>query len=529
MSTFLQFDCLIHDKTAKKAIESYVGILQEAFQQYQNLWKNYIKLQEKYEQCNVHSSFQVIDKPCTEIKDELTSQRQLNNSTITEEESISLLELDTLNVQSLNFKSNTGAESPLRESPCKDTDSESPSKSPVFSRKCLRPAGISVKKFARFPKAESISNNLTSDMKTHPNSKKVSSEYSQKLEISTSHHVETTFLPSGKRLKQSRLVFQPVKSNEKTESLNVQKDKPASILPKIEQESREDISIGKTSVAMESDTADTNETFEDVIEISPTQRNITKDSKTLLSSKITHRLRLKRRISAKQPKSSLSKCKQDSVSSIAPKIMIDSMDFAFCSSPEYTSTEIEDNKLLDGNMTNTVVNVLKDNISNLSPVKMCSKNNVQIKKKTQSIINKVENIAEKNNAFIYEDESFYLPAELAANKNDMDDFNLNDTENTPPVKKTSLAKFDILPNRKEDISEQINMRCKADRAKLNGWDCWECEEYYKNLSLSKDELQKRKNQCSRHRHKYERPYTPEGFWDPEFPETMSSTYRQNKT
>ncbi|XP_071649704.1 uncharacterized protein [Temnothorax longispinosus] len=75
---------------------------------------------------------------------------------------------------------------------------------------------------------------------------------------------------------------------------------------------------------------------------------------------------------------------------------------------------------------------------------------------------------------------------------------------------------------RKDISEhQLNMRCKADRAKLNGWDCWECREYYKSSSLSKEEEQKRKNQCSRHQYKYERPNTPDGFWDPEFPETDS--------
>ncbi|KAL6439429.1 hypothetical protein ACFW04_003931 [Cataglyphis niger] len=525
MSAFLQFNCLIHDEHARKAIESYVGILQEAFQQYQNLWENYIKLQKKYEQCNVHSSSQMkIDKPCTEIKDEPISQRQLNNSTITQEESISLLELDTFNIDSVNLKSNTGAKSPPRprESPCKDTDIESPSKSPVFARKDLRTGGISVKKFVCSPEAVSINNNLTSDMKTHCSSEKVSSKYNQKLEISTSQHVETTFLPNGKRLKQSRLVFHPIKCNEKIVSLSVQ-NKPASILPKVEQESIQDISIVKASVATENNAADINETFEDVIEISPTQRNIT--------SKVTNRLRLKRKTFAKQTiKSSSSKYKDyDSVSSIAPKIMIDTIDFALCSSPEHTSIGMEDDKLLVGNMTNTVVNALKDkvNVSNLSPIKMCNEINVQIKKEDQVITNKVQ-VAEKNNGFIYEDESFHLPDKLAVNKNDTNDFHLDDTENKPPVKKTSLTKFNVL-QRKENISEQINMRCKADRAKLNGWDCWECEEYYKNLLLSKDELQKRKNQCSRHRHKYERPSTPEGFWDPEFPETLSSTYRQNKT
>lgn len=39
--------------------------------------------------------------------------------------------------------------------------------------------------------------------------------------------------------------------------------------------------------------------------------------------------------------------------------------------------------------------------------------------------------------------------------------------------------------KKECVLEQLNMRCKADRAKLNGWDCWECEEViYKYLQLN---------------------------------------------
>ncbi|XP_024882383.1 uncharacterized protein LOC112461385 isoform X5 [Temnothorax curvispinosus] len=103
--------------------------------------------------------------------------------------------------------------------------------------------------------------------------------------------------------------------------------------------------------------------------------------------------------------------------------------------------------------------------------------------------------------------------------NNIDSFNLDDRENKPPKKKFNVW------SKGKDISEQLNMRCKADRAKLNGWDCWECREYYKNLSLSKEEEQKRKNRSSRHRRKYERPNTPEGFWNPEFPETLSSTYR----
>ncbi|XP_039306333.1 DNA endonuclease RBBP8-like isoform X2 [Solenopsis invicta] len=88
-------------------------------------------------------------------------------------------------------------------------------------------------------------------------------------------------------------------------------------------------------------------------------------------------------------------------------------------------------------------------------------------------------------------------------------------------KKTILEKFNVRSNRK-DVSKQLNMRCKADRAKLKGSDCWECREYYQILKLSKEELQKRKNQCSRHRDRFERPKTPEGFRDPEFSETFGT-------
>lgn len=380
-----------------------------------------------------HSSFRVmIDEPCAKIKNELTTQ--LNNSSIAQEESVSLLELDTFNVASINLKTNIGADSPvhLKESSSKDTDDENPSKSPVISRRCQRIGGICVKKFAQLPTAASIYNNLSSDMKTHNSSEKISSECSQKLELSTSHHVETTFLPDGRRLKQSRLVFQPIKYNKKTISLSV--PKPTNIVPKVEQESTEDISVAKASVATESNVVNTNETFEDVIEISPTQKHIT--------SKTTHRLRLKRKTLAKQTKNPSNKYKCYEPVSNLPEIIIDNVDFALCPSPEHASIEMKDDKPLVENMTNTVVNTLKDkvNVNSSSTIKMCSKTNVQIKKKDQPIVHTVQNIAENQNVFTYEDESFFLSTQLALNKNDMDDFNLDDAENKPPVKKGSLVK-----------------------------------------------------------------------------------------
>ncbi|XP_071574115.1 uncharacterized protein [Temnothorax nylanderi] len=170
---------------------------------------------------------------------------------------------------------------------------------------------------------------------------------------------------------------------------------------------------------------------------------------------------------------------------------------------------MEDDKSL---MNTAVINTLKDNIniSCLSPIKVHNKTDIQIKKtikaqkENELLINKVkkDKLIKNINDFACEDETFYLPAEQAANiNNDMDNFNLDDTENKPPKKKRW--------SKRKDIPKQLNMRYKANRAKLNGQDCWKCREYYKMLSLSKEEIQKRKNQCSRHRHKYERPNTPE--------------------
>ncbi|XP_039306826.1 protein PFC0760c-like isoform X2 [Solenopsis invicta] len=156
------------------------------------------------------------------------------------------------------------------------------------------------------------------------------------------------------------------------------------------------------------------------------------------------------------------------------KIPVKRLDFSLYPSPTHISTQMEN------------VNTLKDkvNINYLSPIKVHKKTDIQIKK-----FIKVQN----------EDQPL---------TNKINNFNLDDTENKPQEKKTILEKFNVRSKRK-DVSKQLNMRCKADRAKLKGSDCWECREYYQTLKLSKEKLQKRKNQCSRHRDRFERPKTPE--------------------
>ncbi|KYN22588.1 PREDICTED: uncharacterized protein LOC108759003 [Trachymyrmex cornetzi] len=536
MSIIQQFNYLTQNETARKAMESYVEILQKAFEHYQNLWEDYIKLQEKYQQCNaLHSSSQVtID---TKIKNEATSQQsqQSNNAEGQENSSTpSYIPLLRLVTNSIDFNSDTEPSLSDTSEVHKDTNENNRPESPIFSKICPKTDAKSAKKLRL---SKMLCSDSTSDMKTH-HGEKVSSKYNHKLAICTTHHVETTILPDGKKLKQSRLAFYPVKSNENTVlASSVDKRKPTSRLYNVEQNFTEEISIVNaeeistenasiTESTKKSATNNSIEISEDVIEVSPTQRNIT--------SKVKRRLKLKRKNPARHiMKNSPNKNKylNHRTGPSVPEII--NVDFGLCSSPKHTSTQIDNDKSLTNTTVNTV-NTLRDKISTnyLSPIKMDNKTNVQFKKFIKA---QKEDLLLKQNLnnmkdFAYEDELFDPP--VATKKNDMDNLKdetcSDDSENKPPEKKALLNKFNVFPERKADVSEQLNMRCKADREKLNGLDCWECRKYYQNLSLSKEELKKRLNQCSRHRHKYERPNTPEGFWDPEFPETLPCTYRQQE-
>jgi len=63
-----------------------------------------------------------------------------------------------------------------------------------------------------------------------------------------------------------------------------------------------------------------------------------------------------------------------------------------------------------------------------------------------------------------------------------------------------------------------SVRKREDRAKLKGFDCHECEEYYRGKieeGFTEEQVAKLMNDCSKHRARYKPPLTPEKFWDPE--------------
>ncbi|KAJ8010133.1 hypothetical protein DPEC_G00071820 [Dallia pectoralis] len=85
------------------------------------------------------------------------------------------------------------------------------------------------------------------------------------------------------------------------------------------------------------------------------------------------------------------------------------------------------------------------------------------------------------------------------------------------------------PNREHKDSKNLSfahvdvVRKKAERRKLKGHTCKECEIYYADLPEA--ERVKKLSACSRHRFRYIPPSTPENFWEVGFPSTQTCVDR----
>ncbi|XP_077364796.1 DNA endonuclease RBBP8 isoform X2 [Festucalex cinctus] len=67
------------------------------------------------------------------------------------------------------------------------------------------------------------------------------------------------------------------------------------------------------------------------------------------------------------------------------------------------------------------------------------------------------------------------------------------------------------------------VRKKDERRKLKGTTCKECDVYYNHLP--EEEKEKKLSECSRHRHRFIPPSTPENFWEVGFPSTQTCIER----
>lgn len=139
-----------------------------------------------------------------------------------------------------------------------------------------------------------------------------------------------------------------------------------------------------------------------------------------------------------------------------------------------------------------------------------------------------------HNETMLDDETFFSPGEY---QNDViktpTKAGTSREYNSPKNKRLPMKSFDKNPeNRKRSPEYAYNLqpvRRKNERAKLDGWSCWDCKKYYEGLDLSEKELKECMKKCSRHRAKYDpNYYTPPGFWNPAFPDTLCPTFPEQE-
>ncbi|CAG2242652.1 CTIP [Mytilus edulis] len=91
----------------------------------------------------------------------------------------------------------------------------------------------------------------------------------------------------------------------------------------------------------------------------------------------------------------------------------------------------------------------------------------------------------------------------------------------PQITKQMEDSFDVRPKTttEPDYAYVDVVRGKDDRRKLKAFWCQECADFYKDTGESDEAIQKRMQECSRHRAKHAPPSTPEHFWSVGFMDT----------
>ncbi|KAG7196668.1 hypothetical protein KM043_016003 [Ampulex compressa] len=608
MSDVLHFDCSLENEAARNAIKSFAGSLEKVFQQYRKLWDEYLLLFKQSKGVSLKSCG-TTPKYGSSCEHEDTGHEEHTTQAVLSNLKSSKYTSEDVSSYTSTSKINSDEEDSFlchSKTLCDKLENENYVTSPVFLRKRLKYMKVSSSPKSKGSSRSSIlltpekgmrlsqmhmeqiankddkpSNNLetlnkikhnahlefSSDFENNCNVPNVIEPKACKIvKISKIHNVDTTLLSNGKKLRQTKLVFD--KPQEKTEITFCQAEEnsdnlgihtkftPHESTTTNKQSQDLDVLIinnenseRKTFTANKRYYDQMEDGEEEIVEVSPKRVNAL--------SKIKKHLKLRRKSPEKSTKEYSTKILKNIDYMPDSNIFVSERLTKLRTNNEFASMHNSVQKTLQPCLTKRLETISDisdskraadcDIVSSvhLSPIhadlKKYFQDNTGISEKTSTVTEcnpiKYVEVEEHLQAgpleLISQDETFFTFNDKDEKKEvyEMHDsdfeekMSFNNTMNKPQLcKKKLLDSFNIVPKKKENIHTHKPIKAKNERAKLDGLACWECDQYYKNLGLSDKRLQQRKNQCSRHRTRYERQSTPEDFWNPLFPDTMSSTF-----
>ena len=579
-SDVLQFHYYVENECARNATKGFAGILGEAFEQYKKLWNEYLKLQKRCEDNDVKIPFAVCEsESCRnevagipETSQHCAGRREGPASLASSENtkaSTSLYERVS-NVCSSDFTSDCEDSFISDNKPVQNQMvNDELLTSPILVRKRSKSRRSSSSLQGRSILEDSEDSSMCLSMKennsilisstqedvskeiecsfTENNNDQIEctpiSKMTRKLGVSNLYNVHTTLLQNGKKLKQSKLVFLPTEETTANAAYKVCKDN--ALKPHMSPMPVRNVKGNSKNGIKPMD--------EEIIQSSPTKgvdRNL----------KIKN-LRLKRKSPAKhiQKHSIFDKIIDNKTSrSKLPLTEIHQASVSQCL-PVDTCTQNDELQLIKRSKTfaplhpESIVNTMDITNSPFSRLLVTSQDvyfedsdfdtELSIPENETKSVENAENDNEaqkmkfsestsqsQKHSSTCDDETFFI---LEENRRQNPTLNVDASKEKiphskifqfPRLKKRLMDSFDILPEKK-DVPIYRTSKNRSERAKMTGVSCWECKQYYASLGLSEDEIKARQNQCSRHRTVHnEKKDTPEGFWDPLFPDTFTSTF-----
>ncbi|XP_015434227.1 PREDICTED: DNA endonuclease RBBP8-like [Dufourea novaeangliae] len=559
-SDVLQFHYRIENEVAQNAAKNFAGMLGKAFEQYKKLWIEYLKLRKYCEDADVKIPFQLFESESDNKDLEILSQCSESHTEPLDKYTSQVLsenaKLSVSTYESISNECGSGIVSnpkqieknKLLHSPVLIKKRNKFRRSSVMSgRYILDDSEENIKYIPAKENIQILANSSQEDIyDTSVETKKSEcsviennndeiectplSTMPRKLGVSKLYNVDTTLLRNGRKLKQSTLMFFP--NERSTENIGHEIHKELALLKphmsltpqrKIQQNSKYLSSMRAAE--------------EEIVEDSPTKPSKLHEKSSRGDNDVFGKL-------------TDSKTRDIKLDSLSNPVSLNQY------LPVYTSMQKDEPYLIKrlktfSNSDNESVDSESNMLTSPTSPTLVSAEHLIVEtpeRETKKLeVRGNENQAQKRkfsetinetcgyNTSAGDDETFCLLGErfkekFVSNVDNTKDFKERIPKSTSselsPVKKSLLDSFDMVPEKKQVFSGKS--KSKAERAKMQGVSCWECKKYYAELGLSEREIKQRQNQCSRHRTKYnERESTPEGFWDPLFPDTFASSFQDD--